>query len=95
MSRATRSGCEIEAFLESDMRGAPAVVSGEDGLRALETALRITEIVQGEGDIAMKREHYPGRDLRRAVNDRGPAAHGRRRLPTSASSTSRAAPRTR
>jgi predicted dehydrogenase len=37
---------EIEAFLESIRDGRPPVVTGEDGLRALETALRITELVQ-------------------------------------------------
>ena len=40
---------EIEAFLRSIREGLPPVVSGEDGLRALETAIRITELVQGEG----------------------------------------------
>jgi len=39
---------EIEAFLRSIRDGAPPAVSGEDGLRALETALRITELVQGK-----------------------------------------------
>jgi predicted dehydrogenase len=38
---------EIEAFLASIREGRPPVVTGEDGLRALETALRITELVQG------------------------------------------------
>ena len=38
---------EIEAFLRSVREGQPPVVSGEDGLRALETAIRITELVQG------------------------------------------------
>jgi predicted dehydrogenase len=38
---------EIEAFLESILEGKPPVVSGEDGLRALETATRITEMVHG------------------------------------------------
>ncbi|MGI9246982.1 MAG: Gfo/Idh/MocA family protein [Steroidobacteraceae bacterium] len=37
---------EIEAFLKSIVEGTPPVVSGEDGLRALETATRITEMVQ-------------------------------------------------
>jgi predicted dehydrogenase len=37
---------EIRAFLRSIREGQPAVVSGEDGLRALETAIRITELVQ-------------------------------------------------
>jgi len=40
---------EIEAFLRSIREGRPPVVSGEDGLRALETAIRITEMVQGSG----------------------------------------------
>jgi predicted dehydrogenase len=40
---------EIEAFLRSIREGRPPVVSGEDGLRALETAIRITELVQGPG----------------------------------------------
>jgi predicted dehydrogenase len=40
---------EIEAFLRSIREGRPPVVSGEDGLRALETAIRITELVQGNG----------------------------------------------
>jgi predicted dehydrogenase len=38
---------EIEAFLQSILDGTPPVVSGEDGLRALETATRITEMVHG------------------------------------------------
>ncbi len=38
---------EIEAFLETVCGERPPVVTGEDGLRALETALRITELVQG------------------------------------------------
>ena len=41
---------EIEAFLRSIREGTPPVVTGEDGLRALETAIRITEMVhRGEG----------------------------------------------
>ena len=36
---------EIEAFIASVVDGKPAVVSGEDGLRALETALLIEEKV--------------------------------------------------
>jgi predicted dehydrogenase len=43
---------EIEAFLRSVRAGRPPVVSGEDGLRALETAIRITELVQGKGATA-------------------------------------------
>jgi predicted dehydrogenase len=42
--------CEIEAFLCSIREQRPPVVSGEDGLRALETAIRITDMVQGGGD---------------------------------------------
>jgi predicted dehydrogenase len=37
---------EIEAFLQSIVTGSPPVVTGEDGLRALETATRITQMVQ-------------------------------------------------
>ncbi len=37
---------EIAAFLRAIREGRPPVVSGEDGLRALETAIRITELVQ-------------------------------------------------
>lgn len=37
---------EIEAFLRSVRERSAPVVSGEDGLRALETAMRITELVQ-------------------------------------------------
>ena len=40
---------EIEASLRSIREGRPPVVSGEDGLRALETAIRITQLVQGAG----------------------------------------------
>jgi predicted dehydrogenase len=40
---------EIEAFLRSIREGRPPAVSGEDGLRALETAIRITELVEGRG----------------------------------------------
>ena len=40
---------EIAAFLDSIVRGEPPAVSGEDGLRALETAIRITELVQANG----------------------------------------------
>jgi predicted dehydrogenase len=36
---------EIEAFLASIRDGKPPVVTGEDGLRALETATRITQMV--------------------------------------------------
>ena len=37
---------EIEAFLESIRTGQPPVVTGDDGLRALETATKITQMVQ-------------------------------------------------
>jgi predicted dehydrogenase len=43
---------EIEAFLRSIREGRPPVVSGDDGLRALETAIRITELVQGPSPSA-------------------------------------------
>jgi predicted dehydrogenase len=36
---------EIMAFLDAAERGVPPVVTGEDGLRALETATRIAELV--------------------------------------------------
>lgn len=36
---------EIEAFLHSIVEGTPPVVTGEDGLRALETATQITRMV--------------------------------------------------
>ena len=37
---------EIESFLDCIRTGRPPVVSGEDGMRALETAMRITEQVK-------------------------------------------------
>lgn len=37
---------EIEAFLHSVLTGAAPVVSGEDGLRALATAIKITELLE-------------------------------------------------
>jgi predicted dehydrogenase len=42
---------EITEFLRSIREGRPPVVSGEDGLLALETAIRITELVQAAGDV--------------------------------------------
>jgi len=43
---------EIEAFLRAILAGTPPIVSGADGLRALETAIRITEMVQrGKGSV--------------------------------------------
>jgi predicted dehydrogenase len=39
---------EIEAFLGAIREGRPAVVTGEDGLRALEAAIRITELVHAD-----------------------------------------------
>lgn len=36
---------EIIAFLKAIQEGAPVIVSGEDGQRALETAIRITDLV--------------------------------------------------
>jgi len=38
---------EIEAFLRAIREGSEPVVTGEDGLRALETAMQITKLVQG------------------------------------------------
>jgi predicted dehydrogenase len=43
---------EIEAFLRSILEGTPPVVGGEDGLRALETATRITEMVHAGSPAA-------------------------------------------
>jgi len=37
---------EIEAFVSSVREGGPAVVTGEDGLRALETAMRICAMIE-------------------------------------------------
>ena len=39
---------EIEAFLRSICEGTPPMVTGEDGLRALETATKITQMVQDD-----------------------------------------------
>jgi predicted dehydrogenase len=42
---------EIEAFLRTIREGGPPIVTGEDGLHALETAIRITEMVhRGENE---------------------------------------------
>jgi predicted dehydrogenase len=38
---------EIEAFLRAIREGTAPVVSGEDGLRALETAMQISRLIQG------------------------------------------------
>ncbi len=43
---------EIEAFLRAIREGSPPVVSGEDGLRALDTAIRIAKLVQ-DGNAAV------------------------------------------
>ncbi len=43
---------EIVAFLDAAENGGPAVVTGEDGLRALETATRIAELVNRGQDFA-------------------------------------------
>jgi predicted dehydrogenase len=43
---------EIEAFLECIRTGRPPVVSGEAGLHALETAMRITEQVHEQVERA-------------------------------------------
>ncbi len=42
---------QIEAFLDCVTQGKPPLVSGEDGLRALETAIRITEQVAGSVQV--------------------------------------------
>jgi predicted dehydrogenase len=42
---------EIEAFLDAIEQGRPPVVSGEDGLHALETATRIGELVGKSGQL--------------------------------------------
>ena len=39
---------EIRSFLDCIRHGRPPVVTGEDGLRALETAIRITGLLQGK-----------------------------------------------
>jgi predicted dehydrogenase len=39
---------EIESFIAAARNGTPPVVDGEDGLRALETALQITELVNAQ-----------------------------------------------
>jgi predicted dehydrogenase len=36
---------EVQAFLSAVRNQTPPVVSGDDGLRALETAIKITELV--------------------------------------------------
>jgi predicted dehydrogenase len=42
---------EIIAFLDAIQKGAPVIVSGEDGQRALETAIRITDLVLRDKQI--------------------------------------------
>lgn len=42
---------EIQAFLEAVRGEAPVIVSGEDGQRALETAIRISELLHGEAPV--------------------------------------------
>ena len=59
-----RARFEIEAFLKSIREGTPPVVTGEDGLRALETATRITEMVQA----AQRRERFIHAFQRRHVD---------------------------
>jgi len=46
---------EIEAFLRSVREGSPPVVSGEDGLRALETAMQITRLVQQSAEKSARK----------------------------------------
>ena len=52
---------EIEAFLECIQTGRPPAVSGEDGLAALETAMRITE--QVNESLAARRLTEAGLDV--------------------------------
>ncbi|EQD80551.1 oxidoreductase domain protein [mine drainage metagenome] len=52
---------EIEAFLECIRTGRPPTVSGEDGLAALETAMRITE--QVNESLAARRLTEAGLDV--------------------------------
>jgi predicted dehydrogenase len=42
---------EIIAFLDAIQKGAPVIVSGEDGQRALETAIRITDLVLHKAQV--------------------------------------------
>ncbi|MDD3517237.1 MAG: Gfo/Idh/MocA family oxidoreductase [Chromatiales bacterium] len=46
---------EIVAFLDSIQNGSPVTVSGEDGQRALETAIHITELVQSAPTLGTHR----------------------------------------
>ncbi len=46
---------EIEAFIESVQTGNPAVVTGEDGMKALETALLIEEKIKENTSILQRR----------------------------------------
>jgi predicted dehydrogenase len=41
---------EVQAFVESIIENKPVVVSGEDGRRSLETAIKITEMVQSQDE---------------------------------------------
>lgn len=45
---------EIEAFLAAIQHGAPVIVSGEDGERALATAMRITELVRASAPLVKR-----------------------------------------
>jgi len=47
---------EIEAFVASVREGAPVVVSGEDGARALEIAMRIRDMVESGSPVALSRQ---------------------------------------
>jgi predicted dehydrogenase len=49
---------EIEAFLRAIREGSEPVVTGEDGLRALKTAMQITRLVQGS---TVRSGEKPGR----------------------------------
>lgn len=47
---------EIIAFLDAIQQGTPVVVSGEDGQRALETAIRISELVRQGSPMRDRRD---------------------------------------
>jgi len=51
---------EIEAFVESVRTGTPPEVSGEDGLRALEAAIRINESIRAHAAFVAKRTAAEG-----------------------------------
>jgi predicted dehydrogenase len=48
---------QIEAFLQAIINKTPPIVSGEDGKRALATAIKITEIVRHSNELFPINEH--------------------------------------